>query len=70
MVTIVDCMGPPEVENGFVFANSTTYGSNAYYSCADGYDLHGPSQITCLANGSWSSFDMYCKRRGMYKYAL
>lgn len=54
--TIVSCGTPPTVQNGSVGAGSDTYNSTRTYSCTSGYQIaNGTGNITCLANGSWSS---------------
>ncbi|XP_052242137.1 sushi, von Willebrand factor type A, EGF and pentraxin domain-containing protein 1-like isoform X2 [Dreissena polymorpha] len=58
--TIKDCQNPPVLQNGFHNATSTTYNSNAIYTCNPGYRLFGESSITCLDTGNWSKLLVNC----------
>lgn len=53
ILLFVDC-GDPTPVNGLPNTGVTTYGSVLTVSCEDGYDLNGPSQITCQSDGSWT----------------
>uniref|UniRef100_A0A158P8J7 Sushi, von Willebrand factor type A, EGF and pentraxin domain-containing protein 1 n=1 Tax=Angiostrongylus cantonensis TaxID=6313 RepID=A0A158P8J7_ANGCA len=50
---VVDCGAPPTISNGRVFTLMTTFGSQANYSCLDGYRLIGHDIVTCGAKGIW-----------------
>ncbi|XP_039184898.1 sushi, von Willebrand factor type A, EGF and pentraxin domain-containing protein 1-like isoform X1 [Crotalus tigris] len=50
----IRCEAPPTVANAFSIATDNMYRSNISFVCNFGYHLHGPEDITCLANGSWS----------------
>eukprot|EP00117_Sycon_ciliatum_P048173 scpid2370/ scgid5761/ Sushi, von Willebrand factor type A, EGF and pentraxin domain-containing protein 1; CCP module-containing protein 22; Polydom; Selectin-like osteoblast-derived protein; Serologically defined breast cancer antigen NY-BR-38 len=58
---IVDCGRPNVPENGLIAPlASTTYGSEALYSCLRGYLLSGQLTRTCQADGKWSGFAPIC----------
>ena len=44
---VIMCSLPPEIENGNVFAKSTTYESIITYVCDYGYELHGGASRVC-----------------------
>ena len=49
-----DCGSPDSPENGAVSTISgTTFGNIATYTCNEGYNLIGVSDVTCPAVGSW-----------------
>nr|XP_018671091.1 sushi, von Willebrand factor type A, EGF and pentraxin domain-containing protein 1 [Ciona intestinalis] len=51
------------IEHGnAVQSNSNIPGSVTTYTCDDGYQLDGQSQVTCNNNGQWSSVKPQCKR--------
>lgn len=60
-----DC-GLPTPKNGAVSVDSTTFGGTGNISCNTGYDLFGERNITCTANGNWSSTNYTCARKGRY----
>lgn len=62
----VDC-GDPTPMNGLLSTGVTTYGSVLTVSCEDGYDLSGPSQITCQTDGSWTDIPV-CVAKGKICY--
>ena len=41
-------------------------GSTVTFRCHNGYDLQGPSKVTCQPNGQWTGLST-CNRRGMYR---
>ena len=50
----LDC-GPPELDNGEIDFNSTTFPSEANYTCDEGYYPSSFASIsTCEADGEWS----------------
>ena len=50
----LDC-GPPELDNGEINFNSTTFPSEANYTCDEGYYPSSfASTSTCEADGEWS----------------
>lgn len=61
----VDCGPPPEPAHGSVFLvnGTTTFASQATYSCEADYRLHGRTNIRlCQEDGNWSSTLPTCKR--------
>uniref|UniRef100_A0A1X7VM60 Sushi domain-containing protein n=1 Tax=Amphimedon queenslandica TaxID=400682 RepID=A0A1X7VM60_AMPQE len=57
----IDCGDLPDIANGEVsIAPDTMLGSNATYSCDDGYTLQGSSMRMCQANGEWSGSQPTC----------
>lgn len=58
--SLTDCGYPPDVDHGVVSVLETTYNTTGTVSCALGYNLVGTQEITCLANGKWSSDDFSC----------
>ncbi|XP_053408488.1 sushi, von Willebrand factor type A, EGF and pentraxin domain-containing protein 1-like [Mercenaria mercenaria] len=62
---INDCGRLPQPTNGkIIFAqNMTTYGSNATYTCDDGYYINGSKTIHCEASGHWNTDEKRCQIR-------
>ncbi|KAL4219491.1 hypothetical protein ACF0H5_022068 [Mactra antiquata] len=58
----VKCDDYTEPSNGTAIVNGTRYGSVLSYKCNQGFRLLGDEQITCLSNGSWSSYDINCTK--------
>lgn len=62
---ITDCGAPDHTTGTTVVAPTTTYGSEASYSCATGYEnLLGTTTRTCESDGSWSGAAPDCIRKG------
>jgi len=58
---LVDCGGLSSPANGIVSTPSTTYLSEAIYSCNDGFELSGgPSTRICQDDGNWSGVAPIC----------
>ncbi|XP_063401402.1 sushi, von Willebrand factor type A, EGF and pentraxin domain-containing protein 1-like [Mytilus trossulus] len=57
----VDCGRPVEVLNGNVQFTSTTYQSNATYTCDNMFSLVGQSTIHCNRRGLWDGVIPICK---------
>lgn len=53
---LIECDAlPASVQNAKILTpNGTAFGSKADILCPTGFDIDGPSQISCLANGQWS----------------
>ena len=65
----VDCNEPdPSDPNGSVEFTTTTFRSEARYSCNSGFTLIGTPVAVCQANGQWSSEAPDCKREKYYLY--
>ncbi|XP_045205733.2 CUB and sushi domain-containing protein 3-like [Mercenaria mercenaria] len=58
---IKDCGDLLPPSNGDIFVNKTTFGSEALYSCRNGFTLNGVENRTCLSNATWSESDPFCK---------
>ena len=52
--TPVDCGTPPVAANAEYAASSTTYGSNAAYTCALGYEPVTDMFMVCASSGIWN----------------
>ena len=54
---VIKCVAPLPAEpaNGIRTPFGYTYGSTVHYSCNAGYNLTGPSVVTCMVNGEWSA---------------
>lgn len=50
---------PTTIDNGNVAMKSATV---AKFTCAEGFELHGPSVITCATTGEWSGVVPSCVR--------
>lgn len=55
-VSVVHCGFPPQIQNGFVkdIRGNSTYNGTATYQCYSGFNIVGPSNVTCGADGKWS----------------
>lgn len=62
----VDCGDLDDPENGEVSLTGTTFGSNATYSCNDGYFLEGESSRVCQSDGNWSGEAPTCERKSYF----
>ncbi|XP_064387710.1 sushi, von Willebrand factor type A, EGF and pentraxin domain-containing protein 1-like isoform X5 [Halichondria panicea] len=49
------CDNPPTISNGSRTFVGTVWEESAFYSCNTGYQLSGPSTVTCQASGNWST---------------
>ncbi|XP_032826473.2 sushi, von Willebrand factor type A, EGF and pentraxin domain-containing protein 1-like [Petromyzon marinus] len=54
------CGRPNVPAHGSVDGPGLTFGSVVTFSCRQGYALEGPSQLSCLSNGSWSAASPAC----------
>ncbi|KAM4706820.1 sushi, von Willebrand factor type A, EGF and pentraxin domain-containing protein 1 [Discoglossus pictus] len=50
----VKCESEPSIENAISVSSGNIYRSNLTYICNFGYQLIGPQNVRCLANGTWS----------------
>lgn len=57
----VDCGSLPDPFNGSVSYSSTTFGSEAHYSCYTGYTVSNTSIRTCNSDGHWDALTPECK---------
>ncbi|XP_012938062.1 sushi, von Willebrand factor type A, EGF and pentraxin domain-containing protein 1 [Aplysia californica] len=49
----IDCGEPPEIKHGSFFADNSTLGAVAVYSCEMGYFNNGASSLFCDESGQW-----------------
>ena len=55
ILNISDCGSKISIANAYIdFSGPTTYNNTVSVVCNDGYDITGPSYLTCLADGTWS----------------
>ena len=57
----VNCGSIRPVPHLFVHGTAFVYPNRILFSCPAGFDLVGAKQLSCLANGSWSSSTPICK---------
>ena len=57
----VSCMSLADPMNGVVEVNSTTFNSQANYSCNVGFVLVGDSNRTCQADTTWTGEQPDCE---------
>jgi hypothetical protein len=50
--------------NGEVHQTGRYLGDRAIYTCALGWEIIGPEERVCQADGKWSNNEPYCKKRG------
>ncbi|XP_069128762.1 sushi, von Willebrand factor type A, EGF and pentraxin domain-containing protein 1-like [Argopecten irradians] len=58
----VDCGPPPTFSNSVASVMSTTYPSEAAYSCADGFVMAANSVLRCAETGKWIGNTPRCER--------
>lgn len=59
--TAVDCGDLPQIAFGRVTFTTTTFRSQASYTCQEGYVLMGNFIRTCQNDGTWSGEDPTCQ---------
>ena len=64
----LDCGVPLSSAHGNVSAPSTTYGSEASYSCNTGYNMNGAATRTCEAGGNWNGSVPTCDIDGQLQF--
>ena len=57
----VSCGNLSNPVNSEVSADGNTFGSQANYSCSEGYVLNGNSIRMCQADGQWSGSEPRCE---------
>ena len=57
----VSCGNLSSPVDGEVSAEGNTFGSQANYSCSEGYVLNGNSTRMCQADGQWSGSEPRCE---------
>ena len=53
--------------NGEVHQTGRYLGDRAIYTCGGGWEIVGPEERVCQADGLWSNNEPYCKKRGELK---
>lgn len=66
----VDCGPPPEPEHGSVWLvnGTTTFSSQATFTCGSDYRLQGRTTRLCQEDGNWSSSTPSCKCKIVLKH--
>ena len=59
--TAVSCGNLTSPVDGEVSVDGNTFGSQANYSCSEGYVLNGNSARMCLSDGQWSGSEPLCE---------
>lgn len=62
MCAAVNCGELQDPDFGSVAFTTTTFRSNATYTCDDGYLLNGTALRTCQADRNWSEEEPSCQR--------
>ena len=57
----MDCGPLTSPLNGTITFPSTNFDSEASYSCDVGFELNGPSERLCQADGEWSGVEPACE---------
>lgn len=57
----IKCKAPGNPENGHSFGEMYTVGAKVTFSCEEGHQLMGVTEITCLESGEWSHVIPYCE---------
>ena len=52
--------------NGEVHQTGRYLGDRAIYTCGGGWEIVGPEERVCQADGLWSNNEPYCKKRGEF----
>ena len=64
LIIVLDCGTLPNPVDGTVSLPTTTYGSEATFSCDTGYTLSSTLPRSCQANGAWSGTSPTCGING------
>ena len=59
--TAILCANVSSPVNGTVMFDANTVGSQANYSCSEGYILNGTTTRVCQADGQWSGSEPTCE---------
>ena len=62
--TAIHCANISNPLNGAVVFDANTVGSQANYSCSEGYILNGTTTRVCQADGQWSGSEPTCEGWG------
>lgn len=60
-LTVLQCVDLEDPPNGNVIFSGSLFGSQANYSCDQGFNLIGVSMRTCQANELWSGSEPTCE---------
>ena len=61
----VSCGNLSSPVDGEVSADGNTFGSQANYSCSEGYVLNGNSTRMCQSDGQWSGSEPLCEGQNL-----
>ena len=61
----VQCGNLGSLLNGQVNVDGNTFGSQANYSCSEGYVLNGNSTRMCQSDGQWSGSESTCEGQNL-----
>ena len=67
---VVTCPSLYAPENGQVSFGNSTYLSVRTFSCNVGYNINGPVNTTCQANGSWSTTAPSCTSKKHFLFSF
>ncbi|KAJ7417533.1 hypothetical protein WISP_63915 [Willisornis vidua] len=57
----VKCHNPGNPEHGLLYGDTHSVGSEVMFSCEEGFQLTGVTNLTCLESGEWSHPIPYCE---------
>ena len=60
-ITATPCANLTSPDDGMVTYDDNTVGSQANYSCSEGYTLNGTTTRVCQADGQWSGSEPICE---------
>ena len=64
----VDCGTLSQPNGGQVSQDGSSLGSQANYSCSEGYVLNGNSTRVCQVDGQWSGSEPTCEGQSLIHY--
>lgn len=64
LITDKQCELLIDPAHGEVHQTGRYLGDRAIYTCGSGWEIIGPEERVCQANGKWSNTEPYCKKRG------
>lgn len=56
----IQCPSLYDIPNGGITYDNSLFETQAYYYCTEEYQLIGPAQRECQADGSWSGQEPFC----------
>ena len=63
--TAILCANLSSPVSGTVILDANTFGSQANYSCSEGYTLNGTTTRVCQADGQWSGSEPICEGQSL-----